>query len=799
MATQPRASTSVVEYCCDLLRAQDVGAQSAVISHYAVQLLPGCAVVVYVISDQENTSWIPKAWEGDVTPEITTLPLDTGVLGQLLEGHKPVLITGSELRREAVAHLDVRRTVTSIAYVPIQGPEGLVGTIELLTFEEPISEVELGAVVQLGEIGGIALAGSLGVASEQHSNLQSISRLTQLYDLVKVFSSTLEMSELFPIISSKFKDLLEVQAVNFWMIGAENELVLYNRAGHDPTIAVGTSQRSGEGYIAELADNGEPVLIGSQDDHRLEGRNSHAPDAPIWSAMAAPIVHGNTLVGVVEAINKTNGEVFDEDDLFFLTTITESAASALHNANLLQAERKVEILQALVQVSHEITSTLNMDRVMQAIVNGPSSVFRYERAAIATDQNGRLQVKAVSGMRQVNPGDAEVARLREILQWAVVLDNELLVKQVGENIDHPRSETREKFRRYFEETGMRAFYALPLTDEQGRVGILTFESDDPEFLGEAQLEMLRVLAGQATVALRNAELYREVPFIGVLEPILQKKRRFLALEKHKRLTYILGAVAVAVALIVVPFPMRVDGNAVVQAGRTAKIQPEFAGTLKQVFVREGQFVQKGAVLADMDDWDARAILARAQAKYTAALSEMNRALAGNDGTTAGIKRVESDYWSAEVNRAQEMLEHTHLRSPISGVVATPFVDTFAGKSLEPGDTFAEVVDTSRASVDVAVDESDIALVKSLQQARVKLASYPTMTFNGEVTIVSPTSVSDAEGRHFLARVDIPNSTGAVRAGMGGRGKVFVGWRPAGYVIFRKPAMWIWSHVWSWIG
>jgi len=65
---------------------------------------------------------------------------------------------------------------------------------------------------------------------------------------------------------------------------------------------------------------------------------------------------------------------------------------------------------------------------------------------------------------------------------------------------------------------MHAFYAVPLLDDAGRIGILSFESRDPDFLTDAHVEMIRVLASQVTVALRNAELYKEVPFIGVIEP-----------------------------------------------------------------------------------------------------------------------------------------------------------------------------------------------------------------------------------------------------------------------------------------
>ena len=58
---------------------------------------------------------------------------------------------------------------------------------------------------------------------------------------------------------------------------------------------------------------------------------------------------------------------------------------------MLQAERKVQILETLVKVSAEITSTLDLDRVLDAIVTGPGAVIPYERAAIALEERGRLE------------------------------------------------------------------------------------------------------------------------------------------------------------------------------------------------------------------------------------------------------------------------------------------------------------------------------------------------------------------------------------------------------------------------
>src|SRR4029077_17951185 len=112
---------------------------------------------------------------------------------------------------------------------------------------------------------------------------------------------------------------------------------------------------------------------------------------------------------------------------------------------------------------------------------GPGAVIPYERAAIALEQRGRLQLKAISGMARINQDDPDVGRRRGLLQWASMLSEEILVTQKEEEINADREETRAKFERSFAESGMRGFYALPLLDQEGRVGVLSFESSDPDF------------------------------------------------------------------------------------------------------------------------------------------------------------------------------------------------------------------------------------------------------------------------------------------------------------------------------
>lgn len=86
----------------------------------------------------------------------------------------------------------------------------------------------------------------------------------------------------------------------------------------------------------------------------------------------------------------------------------------------------------------------------------------------------------------------------------------------------------------------------------------------------------------------------------------------------------------------------------------------------------------------------------------------------------------------------------------------------------PGDTVAEVVDTSRAIVDVAIDADDVLLLHPGEKASIKLEGFPTRTFHGEVAVVSPRSKVEGtdrfSSRGFWCRIPMARSGTACRAG-----------------------------------
>ena len=729
---------------------------------------------------------------------------DAPLFAPLLQSPRPMVYSASQLAREDYAHIHVLRTIRSMGYLPLLREQQLVGVFEIVSFGDPLTEASLHSLDGLAELAVTALESAEQYEEQRQNLLDSIHRLTQLYDLEKSLNETLDFEPLLELIPIKVAAMLPCQAIHLWMFDG-GRLRLVSAWGEDATAEVGATEDAGEGYVADMAEEGAPLLINDPDDPRLATRNERAGDGlPITNALLVPLIEheqnggGESELGVLEAVNKAGGEPFNEDDLFFMNSMSETVSSALKNASLMFAERKLEILQALVQVSSEITSTLRLERLLQIIVNSPQSVLPFERCSIALDNRGRLQLKAVSGMADIPAGDVQVERLRELLQWLSTYDRQLLIRQHEEEPETEDAQVRTVIARHFEASGYRALFALPLSDDQGRVGLLLYESTDPDFLEQAHIEMIKVLAGQTTVAIRNAMLYREVPLISLLEPLVQRKQAFLRSDR-KRQGMILGSIAAGILLLIFcPLPLRISGVAVVAPQSVVTLAAPVEGTIANVYAREGQHVSRGDLLATMDDWSWRNQLTAAQAKYEAAMLAMQGDLARNS-PQAGEERTQADYLRAEMERTRLRIANAQLRSPIDGVVMTPDLQNAVGEHLDAGATFAQVLNLASARINIAVDQADANLVQAGQTAAIKLSSFPAQTLHGQVFGISPEAQPNADGRFFYAHVLLPNGSAQLRTGMDGRAKIFAGYRPAGYVLLRGPALWLWEKLWDWIG
>ena len=737
-------------------------------------------------------------------------PVSEGVLADVLESGETRHFGAGRVDADELAHLDEasRGRVKSAIYAALPGGQGWQGVLEV--FGKRSGEFTADDTLFIEEasrLAGQALTNLEAIEQERSSHLATLDRLTALYDIGRTFTSTLELAELLPIVAEKIRSLLGAAACNIWLMDAgSQEMHLANRVGEDPTAEEGARVSATEGLLAEIAHEVNPRLVNEPaDEPGLGERREAGGEFEIQCWMAAPLRKDDEVLGVIELINKTDGSSFDEDELFLLASVSEQAAIALHNANLLESERKVHVLDALLKISQEITSTLDLDHVLTTVVQQAGSVVPFDKCVIGFFDRGRFMLGALSGETEV-PKTREMDDFRDRFAW---IANQKEVVAADLHSDgwqlHP-SEAHVQVVSVLEKYGYGGLYALPLRDEQGALGVLALVSSEADFLNENHKETLAILASQTSVAIRNAQLYQQVPLANLLQPFTSRKQKLIAaVPKGRWRVYAERAAIVAVILLVVPWPVRVGTDATVVPAEHRVVSAVEGGVVKRVLVHEGDVVAPGQLLAQLDDGDDAVRLAQAQAALAQARHDSAEAEFNNDSSAIGQANIRADLHAAEVQLEQERVSEAQLRAPIAGVVVTRNVEQRTGTMLKPGEAFCEIVESDRMATEMSVPETDLGLVRLGRSVALKLNAFPTATFAGTVERIGEQTRGEAGEQYFLVRAVFDNTGGRARDGMVGRARIRAGggyagsnWYPVGYALLRDPFRWVWQEIWSWL-
>ena len=720
---------------------------------------------------------------------------ETGVVHDLVRDRKPLLLEGGPDSRVDDRFLEVLPARTAVCLlVPLQA-ERLVTGILALAFDRMPDRTVVENLQGFLRHAAPALARALRAERKTAGMLHAIERLTSLYDVTKAFGSTIDLGELSTIIARKAADFTGAEVASLWTLDvAAGEIALAATAVNETYDVSVPEGGVGASLVGDLLANREVIRRnGLPPDDPLSGDGSFL----VRSILALPLIEDDVPVGALVVANKRGrNPEFTAADEELLVDLERQAVRALHHVRQYQAEKKVAELDALLAVSREITSTLDLDKVMRTIVNATSALIRYDRCAIAILQRGSLRVGAVSGAAEVDRKDPSVLRTEALLEWVYFGGANVAVTRLEDGtISSDRPETEEKFRTFFDESGRNSFYGVLLEDDEGKLGVLGFESTEPLEFDPETRDLLQILVNQATVAVRNAQLYQQVPLPGFLRPLAERTRKLREQPGSRTRRWALGGAAALALLAVLPWNVRVSGPARVVPGRRIPVTASVEGVVESVTHREGDAVPAGAVVATLRDDVYRAAAAEARAAEQIAEAEVSRHRAEGDAPALFQAAARRDEMRARAALAEEKLERTRLRAPEAGVVLTPRLEERVGQLLPAGAEFAVLAGTSAVLVEVAVPERDASLLAEGQNVDVKVNSYPYRTFPGTVLRLGAAVREEGEERFVIAETRVENADGLLRPGMLGKAKVSTGTQRLLRVLLRKPARWIWAKLW----
>ncbi|HEX2451033.1 MAG TPA: GAF domain-containing protein [Gemmatimonadales bacterium] len=628
-----------------------------------------------------------------------------------------------------------------------------------------------------------------------------IERLRLIQQISNQFNSSLDFDALVPEVFQTALTTLGAEGGSLWV--ADGDVLTCRLAvGGASQRMIGAQMPVGTGFIGDVAQRQRTTVVTQAiQDPRYDPKVDTTEHGHVGTVMATAMVAQGQTVGALQVTNKLTGTgVFDAGDRELFEGLAASAAIALRNAQLHTAERRARDLALLLEISREITATLDLDRVLRSVVNLAARALPFDRGAVALYQDGRCEVRAVAGQEQVDPKDPRLQDLAVRAAWAAGRGEPFYLS----DRTAPTSDAERTFLTIFgadlESDEVTSGLYLPLKDEEGIVGILLFEAATARFANDTQRELATILANQTTVALRNAQLYAQVPMVDAFTAIAERRRKLLAIPERRRAAAAAVAVLILAALTLIRWPLRVTGNApVFRSTQHTEVRAMVPGIVDRVLVTEGTAVGRGAPVAVLRDAELRA--QRDAAAAAAAESERSaaQAAARNDAGEERRQRIRFTSYRTLANVLDERLAATIIRSPSAGIVLTARPEERVGGRLDAGDLVVTVGRTDTLELEFGVDQRDVARVSEGQEVRLRVDALPQRTFSGRVSSIGRLPLDTSDGVRFPVRAMVPNPDGLLRPGMAAHARVLTAPGSTAGRALREPirqARLLWWRLWS---
>jgi len=454
-----------------------------------------------------------------------------------------------------------------------------------------------------------------------------------------------------------------------------------------------------------------------------------------------------------------------------------------------------ERLQAVLDLMGTVLAAPSAQGAFTAFATALSTRLHCERVSVGFVSRGRARVRAVSHA-------AHFGRQSNVVRAIGMAMDEAIDQQATVVYPEPKGVPVRIVRAHEELTalhGAGAVCTIPLAEGERAVGALTLERPaDRPFDGDAIALCEAVAAAVGPVL----EMRRRDDRWLVTKTVDSLRHWLLSLfgPRHIGLKVATAAVIAAIAFLAyAQGDYRVSARMVMEAStRRAAVAP-FNGYLREAPVRAGDVIEKGRVLAVLDDRELRLERARWASQQEQFSRQRDQALAGRNAAGIGIAIAQIQQAQAQMSLIDDQLRRTRVLAEFDGVVVTGDLSQSLGSPVERGQVLFEVAPLEAYRVVLQVDERDIGDVTVGGRGQLLLSASPADPIPFTVAKITPVSTAK-DGRNYFrveARLD-ENSSARLRPGLEGVGKIEVGRRLLAWIWLRPVIDWARLTAWTWL-
>jgi len=237
------------------------------------------------------------------------------------------------------------------------------------------------------------------------------------------------------------------------------------------------------------------------------------------------------------------------------------------------------------------------------------------------------------------------------------------------------------------------------------------------------------------------------------------------------------------------FRVAVTANGLVRPIDRIELKSKASGEVIQLPIEVGDRVEKGALIAKLDQVEERAALAQAGADLDIARAELDLAEKNfarrqqlfnsnviskevQDQTALDLAVARSKLVQADtaLERARKRVEDTVITAPVGGVILQKYVESgqiiASGVSNVGGGTpIADIANMRNVYIEAGIDEIDIGKIAVGQKAAIRAEAYPEHRYEGEVVRIAPEARVEQNVTLFDVVIEVANTDVNLKSGM----------------------------------
>ena len=332
-----------------------------------------------------------------------------------------------------------------------------------------------------------------------------------LGEILKAINSPdVDIDEVLSLIMKNISRLLDAEAWSLLLLDREREELVFKEViGEKKTELEGKRMPIDKGVVGWTVKNKKPAIVTDPyEDKRFFQNIDKQTGFTTNTILSVPLLSKGKILGIIEAINKKDKTLFNEEDLNLVSNYAEQAAIALENANLVQnLKAKVRQLTLIFDINKTITSILNLDKLLKKSAELIQKAFDYYFVGIALSTGSFAILRGFSAKADVKP--AKKIRKGKGLVGEVLKEQKMVICQ--------NTEKEESFKDFSGE--FKSEMVVPIKKGEKLIGIIVIGSPKKYAFNKEEAKIIKEVSYQLGIAIDNARLYEKIRLTTITDEL----------------------------------------------------------------------------------------------------------------------------------------------------------------------------------------------------------------------------------------------------------------------------------------